>query len=133
MIELLYPIPSTVSDYSIITATNNAVASTEVVFCLACRTTTGNIILLTRPNISASSAESYSSILAACLHDRGCKPTSTRAGSRWTKFLVPGVPTTTSQMAKEIGAPTLPSPSYPRPDADSQLPPPEKEKHHLPW
>ncbi|KAL0630683.1 hypothetical protein Q9L58_010467 [Maublancomyces gigas] len=82
IIELASPIPSGVSDYAIITAANKALASTEVVFCLARRTTRGNIILLTRPNISASAAEAYSSILAASLQQLGCTPSSTRANSR---------------------------------------------------
>ncbi|KAL0631377.1 hypothetical protein Q9L58_009766 [Maublancomyces gigas] len=113
IIELSSPIPPGVSDYAIITAANKALASTEVVFCLTRRTTRGNIILLTRPNVSASSAEAYSSILAASLQTLGCTPSSTHANSRWTKFLVHGVPTSTSpsQMAEEISAtyPTLPT------------------------
>ncbi|KAL0631243.1 hypothetical protein Q9L58_009897 [Maublancomyces gigas] len=56
IIDLSSPIPSCVSDYATITAANKALASTEVVICLARRTTRGNIILLTRLNVSTSSA-----------------------------------------------------------------------------
>ncbi|KAL0630735.1 hypothetical protein Q9L58_010416 [Maublancomyces gigas] len=67
IIELSSPIPSGVTHYTIITVVIKALASTKVGFCLARRTTRGNLIILTRPNISASSAEAYSSIIAASL------------------------------------------------------------------
>ncbi|KAL0631244.1 hypothetical protein Q9L58_009898, partial [Maublancomyces gigas] len=113
IIELSSPIPSGVTDYPIIIEANKAHASTEVVFRLAQRTTRGKIILLTHPNISASSAETYSSILAASLQAMGCTPSSTRANPRWTKLLVHGVQTTTtpSHITEEISAtyPTRPT------------------------
>ncbi|KAL0631182.1 hypothetical protein Q9L58_009957 [Maublancomyces gigas] len=79
IIELSSPIPSGVTEYTINTAANKALASTAVIFCLARRTTRGNIILLTRPINSASSGEPYGCILTATLQKLGCTPSSTRA------------------------------------------------------
>ncbi|KAL0631129.1 hypothetical protein Q9L58_010013 [Maublancomyces gigas] len=60
IVELSSPIPRGITDYAIITIANTSLASTEVKFCLSRRTSKGNILLLTGPNIAASSAKASS-------------------------------------------------------------------------
>ncbi|KAL0630804.1 hypothetical protein Q9L58_010343 [Maublancomyces gigas] len=112
IVELSCPIPTGVTDYAIITAANTALASREVRFCLARRTTRGNILLLTRPNIAASSAEAFISPVSTALSALGCQISINHTNSRWTQFLLHGVPTTATpqEITAEIREvyPTLP-------------------------
>ncbi|KAL0630711.1 hypothetical protein Q9L58_010437 [Maublancomyces gigas] len=104
IVELSSPIPTGITDYAIITAANASLASTEVKFCLAHRTTRGKVLLLTGPNITASSAEAYIPSLSSTLNALGCKCSTIHSNSRWTQFLLHGVPTPTTpqQIAEEI-------------------------------
>ncbi|KAL0630873.1 hypothetical protein Q9L58_010278, partial [Maublancomyces gigas] len=85
-----------VNDYAIITAANRSMASKEVKFWLACRTIRGKVLLLTLPNVTASSAEAYIPSPSSGQNAITCKCYTIHANSRWTQFLLHGVPTSTN-------------------------------------
>ncbi|KAL0630385.1 hypothetical protein Q9L58_010768, partial [Maublancomyces gigas] len=82
IVEVSSPIPTAVTDYTIINAANAALATTGVKFCRARRTTRGNFLLLTRPNIATSSAEAYIFSLSTALSAIGCLSSTIHTNSR---------------------------------------------------
>ncbi|KAL0630691.1 hypothetical protein Q9L58_010460 [Maublancomyces gigas] len=91
MVDLLAPLPATITDLQILTTVNKAVHPQK--FSQARRSLKGNIMLLTPPKFAATDTLKLSSRIVDALSDLGVNANTPHINSRWSQFIIHGVPT----------------------------------------
>jgi hypothetical protein len=94
VIQLDNPRPKPTDINKILVAVNNACSAHGFVFLSAQLTQKGNITLLSPPSVSASEAVKFHPEIKEALKSLDITALSTTANSRWSKFIVHGIPTT---------------------------------------
>lgn len=93
IVQLSVPLPEAVTGNQLLYTANHALVASAVCFCLARRLLKGNVVFITLPYQSASSALSYADTLTYTCSALNCLPSKVRINVNWSSFLVHNIPT----------------------------------------